>query len=347
MNATTNHHRILAAIQSEIWAITPEALNQIIAIAQGANESPEAVAARLGRPLENTRTVTQRDGAAIIPVIGPIFRYANVFTEISGAASIQTLATDLNAALNNPNIKGIILEMDSPGGMVAGVSEFAAMVRNGTARKPITAYVSNIGASAAYWVAAAASEIVIADTAMLGSIGTVLRANLSTDKNTVDIVSSQSPNKRLDANTDAGRAQLQAQVDSLATVLVETVAKYRGVTPSKVLSDYGRGGLLVGANAVKAGLADRLGSLESIIKQFSSSNGESKPMPKPTHQTAAQPAPGPASLEDSIKAKWNSDPALRAEFADRFETYAAYARAEASGKVRIHGGGLTRYKGAP
>lgn len=347
MNDNAEHHRILAAIQSEPWAITREALNQILAIAQGANESPSAVAAKLGRPLENTRTVTQRDGAAIIPVIGPIFRYANVFTEISGAVSIQTLATDLNSALNNPAIKGIILEMDSPGGMVAGVSEFAAMVRHGTTKKPITAYVSNWAASAGYWITAAASEIVIADTAMLGSIGTVMRANINADKNTVEIVSSQSPNKRLDANTEAGRMQLQAQVDSLAAVFVESVAAYRGVTSDKVLSDYGRGGILVGTDAVKAGLADRLGSLESIIKQFSSASGEQNPMQNSTPQSHTSQAPGAHSREEQIKAAWNSDPVIRAEFGDSFDTYAVYQRAADSGKIRIHGGGLIRHHGAP
>jgi len=120
-----NHPKILAAIQTEIWAITPEALNQIIAIAQGLGD-PEAVAAKLGRQLTNTHSVSVRDAVATIPVIGPIFRYADIFTQISGATSIQTLATDLQTAVDDPAIKAIILEIDSPGGMIAGVSEFAA-----------------------------------------------------------------------------------------------------------------------------------------------------------------------------------------------------------------------------
>src|SRR6185503_19749583 len=63
------------------WAITEAGLRQILEIAERSNASPEAVAARLGRPLENTRTVEVRDGVAVIPVTGPIFRYANLFTE--------------------------------------------------------------------------------------------------------------------------------------------------------------------------------------------------------------------------------------------------------------------------
>lgn len=263
-----SHARVLAAIQAELWAITPEALHQVIAIAQGFGEAPEAVAAKLGRPLENTQTATRRGSVAVLPISGPIFRYANLFTQVSGATSIQTLATDLDAAMGDPTVKAIVLEVDSPGGMVAGVSEFAAMVRDATARKPVVAYVSHMAASACYWIAAAASEIVAADTALLGSIGTVTRASLRKDDGTVEIVSSQSPDKRLDPATDDGRAKMQATVDALAQVFVEAVGRYRGVSADTVLSDFGKGGILVGADAVKAGMADRLGSLEGVLRRF-------------------------------------------------------------------------------
>lgn len=262
------HARVLAAIQAELWAITPEALHQVIAIAQGFGESPEAVAAKLGRPLDNTQTVTRRGDVAVVPVAGPIFRYANIFTQVSGATSVQTLATDFAEAVRDPTVKAIVLEVDSPGGMVAGISEFAGMVRDATARKPVIAYASHMAASAAYWIAAAASEIVVADTALLGSIGTVTRANIRKDDGSVEIVSSQSPDKRLDPGTDDGRAKMQATVDALAQVFVDAMARYRGVSADTVLSDFGRGGILVGADAVAAGMADRVGSLEGVLRRF-------------------------------------------------------------------------------
>lgn len=262
------HARVLTAIQAELWAITPEALHQVIAIAQGFGESPEAVAAKLGRPLDNTQTVTRRGNAAIVPITGPIFRYANIFTQVSGATSVQTLATDFTEAVRDPTVKAIVLEVDSPGGMMAGVSEFAGMVRDATRVKPVIAYASHMATSAAYWIAAAASEIVVADTALLGSIGVVSRASLRKDDGTVEIVSSQSPNKRLDPGTDEGRARYQAQVDALAQVFVDAMAQYRGVSVDTVLSDFGQGGVLVGADAVKAGMADRVGSLEAVLRRF-------------------------------------------------------------------------------
>jgi hypothetical protein len=117
--------RIWNRIAGEPWAITETALYTILEIAARENESPQAVAAKLGRNLQNTYSVTEREGVAIIPVAGPLFRYANLFTMISGASSYELIARDFTAALENPQIKGIILDIDSPGGEVNGVSELS------------------------------------------------------------------------------------------------------------------------------------------------------------------------------------------------------------------------------
>jgi ClpP class serine protease len=188
-----------------------------------------------------------------------------MFTQISGATSIDSLATDFGQAVNNPAVKGIVLEIDSPGGMVAGVSEFAAQIRAATKIKPVVAYVSDTGASAAYWIASAASELVIRDTAAVGSIGTVMQTMRGGNDGSIKFVSSQSPFKQANPDSEAGQRLYQAHVDALAQVFIESVAAYRGVTPEKVQSDFGQGAMRVGAAAVAAGMADRLGSLESII----------------------------------------------------------------------------------
>lgn len=270
------HQRIRAAIRSELWAITPEALQQIDAIAHGFGD-PEAVAAKLGKPLANSRNVTVRDGVAIVPFIGPVFRYANLFSEISGATSIQTLATDFQTAVDDPNVKAIILEIDSPGGQVSGVSEFAAQVRAANAIKPVVSYVSNTSASAAYWVASAASEIVASDTARLGSIGAVMQLDGDEEDGSFKFISSQSPLKQVDPATDAGKAEYQKTVDALAEVFINSVADYRGVDPANVLTQFGQGGMMIASEAIAAGMADRLGSLETLIAQLSGGKPLSNP----------------------------------------------------------------------
>ncbi|MCS3902796.1 ClpP class serine protease [Methylohalomonas lacus] len=278
----SGNQRILASLTSEPWLIQRNYLDTIVSIAQRLNDVPEsllsqlkekqqaneAVLSRIGRPLVGTHRVILRDNAAIVPVRGPIFRYANLFTEISGATSIQVLATDLQQAIESPSVTRIILDIDSPGGQVTGTSEFAEQVRN--SGKPIDAYVSGTGASAAYWIASAADRVIARDTAILGSIGVVSRVFRDEDNGSIKFISSQSPRKHADPASDSGRDSYQAMVDSLAQVFIQTVATYRGVDTETVLARYGQGALLVGQQAVNAGMADALGSLESLVAGISS-----------------------------------------------------------------------------
>lgn len=259
---------------SQPWLIQAEWLETILDVSQRLGD-PKALQTQLGRALDNTRTVRMIDGIAVVPVVGPIFRYANLFTEISGATSTQVLATDIRSAVDNPFVKGIVLQIDSPGGEANGINELASLVRASTARKPIVAYGGGTVASAAYWLAAAANELVVDATAMVGSIGVVMsyldtsKRDERADVRRVDIVSSVSPDKRVDPNTDAGRAKVQAIVDALAEVFVASVARFRGTTVAKVTADYGRGGVLIGQQARHAGMVDRIGSLDAVIAELS------------------------------------------------------------------------------
>lgn len=309
------------------WAIHEPALHTILEIAQRLPAdpallekwkvssdipAPEAVAARRGSWLEGTNAVEMRGDVAVVTVRGPIFRYANMITEFSGATALSTLARDFMTARESAQAASILLAIDSPGGEANGIAEFAQMVRDAAAVKPVTAYVGGIGASAAYWIAAAAGTVVTAPTALLGSIGvvTTLRDTRARDEKagirSYDIVSSQSPKKRLDPSTDDGRSDLQAIVDRLAAEFVGTVATYRGATPETVLAEFGRGGVLIGSDAVAVGMADRVGSFESTLASMASRNSVlfSSPAalaglstPKETKMADPQHAPDPASQQ--------------------------------------------------
>jgi signal peptide peptidase SppA len=267
--------RAITRLKAEPWAIEQAVMQTIIEIAERENGSPQAVAEKLGRPLENTYNVETRDGVAILPVMGPLFRHASLFNDISGATSYDRLARDFRAALDNPAVRSIVLHVDSPGGEVNGTSEFADQIFAARGRKPVTAYVGGSASSAAYWIASAADEIVISDTAQLGSIGAVVSVQDTSARDEkagvrrIEIVSSQSPHKRIDLNTEDGRGRLQARLDAFADVFVAKVARNRDVTTDKVLEEFGGGDVFVGAAAVSAGLADRVGSLEQVIAELS------------------------------------------------------------------------------
>lgn len=277
--ATPRRRTALDLVAGTPWAIEPSMLDTIRAIALRENESIEALEARTGRPLQNARSVSLRGDVAVVPVTGPVFRYANLFTQISGATSLEVLAKDFTSALEDPQVSAIVLDINSPGGQVTGIAEFAAMVR--AASKPVVAYVDGMAASAAYWIAAAAQEVIMGKSAMAGNVGAVLSLDLRKDPHKAEIVSSQSPNKRPDAATDAGRAQLQALVDAQARVFIEDVAAFRGKTPEAVVKDWNGGAVFIAADAVAAGMADRIGTLEEVIAGLAGAKAKPATQPNP------------------------------------------------------------------
>lgn len=272
--------RIMNFIAGQSWAMQPESFSNLVDIAQrefnkGALSKviEEAVAGREGRPVNNTRTVENRDGVAIIAVDGIISRYATVLHDICGGVSTEVLAKDFNTALDSPDIKAIIFNIDSPGGASKGLHEFCEMIYQARGRKPIKAYVGGDGCSAAYWIASACDEVIVDATGTLGSVGTVGTITLSKGRDDVEVlefVSSQSPNKRLDIKSEEGKAAIQNRLDELTDVFLDRVARNRNKTIQEVIDDFKQGGTLIGQKAINAGMADRLGSLEAIIEELAS-----------------------------------------------------------------------------
>jgi capsid assembly protease len=273
------------------WAIDEEWLSRILEIASRENpptseelgiireqrEQRQALEAATGETVDNTRNARRRGDVGILPVFGPLVPRADMFDEVSGATSLRSLSLDFNALLEHPGIGSILLHVSSPGGDVEGVSELAGMIYAARERKPVTAYISGLGASAAYWLASAANRVVVSPTAVVGSIGVVaifrdtqLRDEKAGIRN-LEFVSSQSPGKRPDPHTEAGKAAIQDRVDALASVFIADVATFRGVEPAEVLSRYGRGGVFVGQAAVEAGLVDDVGSFEGTLTALAES----------------------------------------------------------------------------
>jgi signal peptide peptidase SppA len=256
------------------WAITPEALQSIAGIALRKNEDWEFLAGKLGKPLQYTHETRVREGIAIIPVNGPMFSKANIMTAHSGATSLEKLSHDLATAVSDPSITAIVLDINSPGGAALGPAELAGEIRQAAQTKPVIAYTGTMACSAAYWIASAASEIVAHPGAMLGSIGVVTAASYQKEADQdgnmhVEIVSSNAQKKRPDPQSADGLSQIKAELDAIENSFIDTVAQFRGVDRATVISDFGGGGILSAADAVKVGMADRLGSLEDVLAELS------------------------------------------------------------------------------
>jgi capsid assembly protease len=265
---------LLAEAVSVPWLITEPGLSQILAVLTRTNVTPEAIALREADEVTRSGMELRADGTAVIPILGPIVRRADFFARVSGATDLGTFRDNLRAALDDRRVQRIMLVVNSPGGETTGISEMATYIRQADAQKPVVAFAEGTMASAAYYLAAAAREIIAAPMAVIGSIGVrmAVRTQSPSEKaTTFEFVSSQSPNKALDPASETGRTAIQQLMDDLAAVFISDVAMYRGVSEETVLSDYGQGGIFAASRALEAGLIDRIETQESALAGLAAS----------------------------------------------------------------------------
>lgn len=306
------------------WAVHKETFESWVR-----NENAAGPALRL--PAIQRKSVSP-DGVAVIDITGPITPRVSFLNMFFGGTDVETIRQEFSAALADSSISKIILNIDSPGGAVSGISPLADQIFSARSIKPIESFVSGMGASAAYWLAAATSRITISDTALVGSIGVVGTAIDDRERQKMQgvtfhqIVSSNAPKKRPDPATPEGRQVLQNEIDGIGGVFTAKVAGFRGVTEQKVNSDFGQGGVLVGIAAVRAGLADAIGTFESTLVSSGAMPSAARSTKKEEQITM--------HLEESCAAQWRADPKIREEFVT-LEDFTAYTRAAAAGSVKV------------
>lgn len=266
------------------WAILEERLHEIRAIHErwlrGEEPDVAALEARLGRPLVNApQGYEVRDGAALVPLRGVLGPRMNLMTEVSGGTSTELFARDIRQALNDPAVRSVIVMADTPGGTVAGTQSAAQAVMGARGVKPIATFADGMIASAGIWIGTAADSVWLADAVtQAGSVGVaathvdVSRREEAMGQKTTEIVAGSY--KRVASQygplTEKGRETLQAQVDYLYSIFVGDVAKQRGTTEEDVLTRMADGRMFIGQQAVDAGLADGIVTLEELIADLNS-----------------------------------------------------------------------------
>jgi len=218
------------------------------------------------------RRPSSAQGIGLLQLRGIIVKRPTIIEEFLGAVSLDTFMAGFRAFLDDPDVGAIVMHIDSPGGETPGLAEAAAEIRAARATKPVVA-VADFAASAAYWIAAQASEVLAPRSAILGNIGVFLvhddiSAHLEAEGIKREVFASSelkrafAPGQPL---TDEARAQIERIVDVHEQMFVNDVAAGRAVTAATVRKDFGRGGVLVAADALSAGMIDRIGSLETAI----------------------------------------------------------------------------------
>jgi signal peptide peptidase SppA len=235
---------------------------------------------------------------AVIPIYGVLAPRMNLFSDISGGTTYQELTTQLRDAVADPAIGTIVLDIDSPGGSVAGNAEFAAEVMKVRAKKPIIAQAQYTAASAAYQIAAAATEVVAAPSARIGGIGTftihddlsaaleqrgIKRTFISAGEGKVD-------GHEAEPLSDSARARLQKAVDDAYGQFVANVVRGRGagVTNAIVRNDW-KAHVYPAHEAKDIGMIDRVATLDETIARFTDATVPTlttTPTSRDTSQTA-------------------------------------------------------------
>lgn len=245
----------------------------------------------------------REDGIAVIHVDGALAHRNTLESYWYDQDTYESISDAFDEALNDLGVKGIVFELNSPGGVVDGVSDLAAKIASHRGEKPmgIVAHTSGEMCSAAYWIGSACEKVYASESSSLGSIG-VLCVFRKTGNEAVTVVrSTLSPNKAPTPDTAQGRSQIEKELDALAKVFISTVAQNRGVDAETVMNNFGQGDVFVGVDAVNAGLADAVMTLDEVFEHMNNQNGGS--MPNPNAKNGAEQVDVEALRKSAIEAE--------------------------------------------
>lgn len=287
---------LLAELRCSQWAIRPEAL-RAIAKAITVGEELELSAAKGDR--------SKRAGAgavAVIPLSGVITPRGSLLQMLFGGGSGGLLGfrESFREAMGDDSIGAILLDIDSPGGSTDLVTETAAEIRAARGRKPIVALANTDAASAAYWIAAQADEIVVTPSGMVGSIGVFALhvdeskalENEGLDPTFISAGKFKTEGNPLQPLSDSAREHAQRVVDARYADFVADVAAGRQVPVDRVRKGFGEGRALTADDALAEGLVDRIDTFEATVSRMVD------PDTRPKALKASDVAPRTSAVED-------------------------------------------------
>ncbi len=226
-------------------------------------------------------------GIAIVPVIGPMVGRGDWLTDLFGIGDYGSVGAGIADAFADPATRAVLMEIDSPGGEVGGLSDLADRIRSQKAEtgKPLWAVASEAALSAAYAIASTADRLYVTRTDEAGSIGVVA---IHVDEAAADAMAGpkytliHAGAKKVHGNAHEplapeAHADIQADVDALHEAFVALVARNRDLTPEAVRAT--QAAIYRGQRAMGAGLADRIGTMDQAFADLV--NHLAAPAPKP------------------------------------------------------------------
>ncbi len=230
---------------------------------------------------------------AVVSVIGTLVSRSGYLDAASGLQAYGDIADAIATAMDDASVRGVILDVDSPGGEVGGLFDLVEQIQTirSASAKPLWAVANESALSAAYAIASAADRLYVTRTGEVGSIGVVA---VHIDESGADAKAGLAwtfvfaGDRKVDGNaheplSERARATIQADVDRLYTEFCALVAANRGLSPEAVRGT--EAAIYRGTLAVRAGLADRLGTLDLAIAEMAAELDRAVPARPITHQT--------------------------------------------------------------
>ena len=271
---TAYQHVVLNAL-THPWAILPDQLEVLSAILarRVAGKAPDmdAIQAAVGQRRD---PASSADGAvAVLPLYGTLYPKANLMSEMSGGTAVGQWVAVYESLMADDSIGAVVLDIDSPGGSVQGIEEAAQRMKALRGTKPVVAVSAYTCASAAYWLASQADQIVASPSSITGSIGVYtihedLSAALEAEGVKVTFVSAgryKVEGNPYEALGDEAFAFAQDTVNDIYGKFTAAVAEGRGVKAGAVRNGYGEGRALTAGDALQEGLVDRVETLAEVV----------------------------------------------------------------------------------
>ena len=260
-------------------------------------------------PMPRQSATSGQAGIAVIPVVGTLVRRSMGIEAASGLMSYGEIEARLDAALADPQVAGILLDLDSPGGEASGVFDLAERIRAASTIKPIWAHANDAAYSAAFAIAAACQRLTLSQTAGVGSIGVIA---LHVDQSVKDAKDGLnytavfagshkndfSPHEPL---TPQATTALQTEVDRLYDIFVNQVGQMRGIDPDAVRAT--EAGLFYGEQAVAAGLADAVMPFDAVMTEFTDALAAKQPLARPGMARASKRSLSTQAISNPARSK--------------------------------------------
>lgn len=219
------------------------------------------------------------EGIAIIPVYGTLVQKLGTLRPYSGMTGYDGIRRVFLTAVNDPEVKGICLDIDSPGGEVAGCFDLVDLIYAERGKKPIHAILSENAFSAAYAIASAADKIYVPRTGGVGSVGVIVihcdwSQHIKDDGLKVSIITYG--NRKAESNpyvalSDEAKAAIQHDVDEMGRLFVSTVSRNRGLSETVIRNT--QAACYLAAEGVQMGLADVVASPDVAFQELMKESG--------------------------------------------------------------------------